>query len=99
VVTSNKRPVALRGVEVAELARSRGVAFSAESTVMSEAVLSALVEGLAGAGPVALRGLLSATSNFILSRMARGEGYEDALKEGAEGGASRARRGRGRRGP
>ena len=35
VVTSNKWPVALRGVELAELARSHGVAFRAESTVMS----------------------------------------------------------------
>ena len=35
VVTSNKWPVALRGVELAELARSRGVAFRAESTVSS----------------------------------------------------------------
>ncbi|TML97532.1 MAG: hypothetical protein E6G10_24600 [Actinobacteria bacterium] len=35
VVTSNKWPVALRGVELAELARSRGDAFRAESTVSS----------------------------------------------------------------
>ena len=35
VVTSNKWPVALHGVELAELARSCSVAFRAESTVMS----------------------------------------------------------------
>jgi len=35
VVTSNKWPVALHGVELAALARSQGVAFRAESTVMS----------------------------------------------------------------
>jgi homoserine dehydrogenase len=82
VVTSNKWPVALRGVELAELARSRGVAFRAESTVMSGTpVLSTLVDGLAGAVPVGLRGLLNATANFILSRMAEGNGYEDALAE------------------
>ena len=82
VVTSNKWPVALRGVELAELARSRGVAFRAESTVMSGTpVLSALVDGMAGAAPLALRGLLNATANFILSRMAEGEAYEDALGE------------------
>jgi homoserine dehydrogenase len=82
VVTSNKWPVALRGVELAELARSRGVAFRAESSVMTGTpVLSALVEGMAGAAPVALRGLLNATVNFILSRMAEGEDYEDALGE------------------
>jgi len=82
VVTSNKWPVALHGVELAELARSRGVAFRAESSVMSGTpLLSALVEGLAGAIPVGLRGLLNATANFILSRMAEGRSYEEALAE------------------
>jgi homoserine dehydrogenase len=82
VVTSNKWPVAVHGVELAELARSRGVAFRAESTVMSGTpVLSALVEGLAGAVPVGLRGLLNATANFILTRMAEGKSYADALAE------------------
>lgn len=82
VVTSNKWPVALHGVELAELARGRGVAFRAESTVMSGTpLLSTLVDGLAGAVPVGLRGLLNATANFILSRMAQGRSYEDALAE------------------
>jgi homoserine dehydrogenase len=87
VVTSNKWPVALHGVELAALARSRGVAFRAESTVMSGTpVLSTLAEGLAGAIPIALRGLLNATANFILSRMADGRSYEDALAEAQRAG-------------
>jgi homoserine dehydrogenase len=87
VVTSNKWPVALRGVELAELARSGGVGFRAESTVMSGTpVLRALVDGLAGAVPVGLRGVLNATANFILSRMAQGEAYEDALAEAQRAG-------------
>ncbi len=87
VVTSNKWPVALHGVELAELARSRGVAFRAESTVMSGTpLLSALVDGLAGAVPLALRGLLNATANFILSRMAAGATYEEALAEAQRAG-------------
>jgi homoserine dehydrogenase len=82
VATSNKWPVALHGVELAELARARGVALRAESTVMSGTpVLSTLVHGLAGATPVGLRGLLNATVNFILSLMAEGLSYEDALAE------------------
>jgi homoserine dehydrogenase len=81
-VTSNKWPVALHGVELASLARRRGVAFRAESTVMSGTpVLSALGNGLAGAVPVAVRGLLNATANFILSRMSEGSSYGDALAE------------------
>ncbi len=82
VVTSNKWPVALRGVELAELARGRGVPFRAESTVMSGTpLLSTLTEGLAGAVPVGLRGLLNATANFILTRMAEGSTYDEALAE------------------
>jgi homoserine dehydrogenase len=82
VVTSNKWPVALHGVELAELARSGGVAFRAESTVMSGTpVLAPLVNGLAGTRPIALRGILNATSNFILSAMANGRSYQDALAE------------------
>jgi homoserine dehydrogenase len=82
VVTSNKWPVALHGVELAQLAGSGGVAFRAESTVMSGTpVLAPLVEGLAGTRPIAVRGILNATSNFILSAMADGRSYDDALAE------------------
>jgi homoserine dehydrogenase len=87
VVTSNKWPIALGGVELAELARSRGVALRAESTVMSGTpLLGALVDGLAGAVPVGLRGVLNATVNFILSRMTAGATYEDALAEAQRAG-------------
>lgn len=85
VVTSNKWPVALNGVELAELARENGVPFRAESTVMSGTpVLSTLVDGLAGTTPIWLRGILNATANFILTRMDHGASYEDALTEAQE---------------
>ena len=87
VVTSNKWPVALHGVELAGLARRHGVELRAESTVMSGTpLLSALVDGLAGAVPLALRGLLNATANFILSRMEAGATYEEALAEAQRAG-------------
>jgi homoserine dehydrogenase len=87
VVTSNKWPVALRGAELVAQARSQGVAFRAESTVMSGTpVLSMLTEGLAGAVPVALRGVLNATVNVILSLMADGTSYEDALAQAQRAG-------------
>jgi homoserine dehydrogenase len=80
VVTSNKWPVALHGVELMQLARARGVAFRAEATVMSGTpVLSTLLEGLGGARPIAIRGILNATSNFIVSQMLRGVTYAEAL--------------------
>jgi homoserine dehydrogenase len=62
------------------LARRRRVAFRAESTVMSGTpLLGPLTDGLAGAVPITLRGVLNATTNVILSRMADGESYQDAL--------------------
>lgn len=81
-VTSNKWPVALHGVELAELGQRHSTSLRAESTVMSGTpVLSTLSEGLAGASPVALRGVLNATANYILSEMHRGTSYSDALAE------------------
>lgn len=85
VVTSNKWPVALHGLELSGLARDRGTALRAESTVMSGTpVLSTLIEGLAGATPTAVRGILNSTANFILLRMREGSTYEQALAEAQE---------------
>jgi homoserine dehydrogenase len=82
VVTSNKWPVALHGVELRRRADEASVPFRAESTVMSGTpVLGPLTEGLAGASPLALRGVLNATANFILTRMTDGVAYERALAE------------------
>ena len=87
VATSNKWPVALHGAELAALARERGAEFRAESTVMSGTpVLSTLTEGLAGAIPVALRGVLNATANAILSQMAGGVSYQRALADAQRAG-------------
>lgn len=80
-VTSNKWPVALHGVELTELGRTESAPLRAESTVMSGTpVLSTLREGLAGASPIAVRGVLNATANYIVSEMARGQAYGDALE-------------------
>jgi homoserine dehydrogenase len=87
VATSNKWPIALHSTEMAALARNHGASLRAESTVMSGTpVLSTLTEGLAGARPVALRGVLNATVNFMLTRMAEGLSYEQALAEAREAG-------------
>ena len=81
-VTSNKWPVALNGVELKRVAARQGTILRAESTVMSGTpVLRALTAGLAGARPSALRGVVNATVNFILTRMDEGIAYSDALAE------------------
>ncbi len=85
VVTSNKWPVALHGVELAALAREQRVSFRAESTVMSGTpVVGPLVSGLVGTTPVRLRGVLNATANFVLTAMENGQTYSEALAESQE---------------
>ncbi len=80
VITSNKWPVALAGLELVSLARERGVPFRAEATVMSGTpVLGPLTEGLAGATPTAVRGVLNATVNAVLTDMRDGATYRQAL--------------------
>jgi homoserine dehydrogenase len=79
-VTSNKWPVAIHGVALAELGRRHSASLRAESCVMSGTpVLSTLTNGLAGATPLAIRGVINATANYILSEMGRGQSYADAL--------------------
>jgi homoserine dehydrogenase len=80
VITSNKWPVALAGLELARLAGEQRVPFRAEATVMSGTpALGALTEGLAGARPKAVRGVLNATVNAILTDMRTGATYRKAL--------------------
>jgi homoserine dehydrogenase len=82
VATSNKWPVALAGPDLRRLATANGARFRAESTVMSGTpVLSTLIDGLAGATPLRLRGVLNASVNFICTRMNSGSSYDDALAE------------------
>jgi homoserine dehydrogenase len=80
VVTSDKWPVALHGAELAATAHERSVAFRAESTVMSGTpLLAPLIGALAGRRPTTLRGIVNATANQMLTRMAAGDSYEQAL--------------------
>ncbi len=82
VITSSKGACAAAALELAALARQRGVQFRMESTVMSGTpVLSTLREGLAGARVTALRGILNGTANYILTLMAEGRDYATALAE------------------
>jgi homoserine dehydrogenase len=82
VVTSSKGPMALAGLELLSLARAQGVQLRMESTVMSGTpVLSTIREGMAGTRIRAIRGILNGTANYILSAMALGHGYAEALAQ------------------
>ena len=82
VVTSSKGPMALAGLELLSLARAQGVQLRMESTVMSGTpVLSTIREGMAGTRIRAIRGILNGTVNYILSAMATGHDYAEALAQ------------------
>jgi homoserine dehydrogenase len=82
VITSSKGACAAAALELATLARQRGVQFRMESTVMSGTpVLSTIQEGLAGSRVIALRGILNGTANQILTLMAEGREYAAALAD------------------
>ncbi len=82
VITASKGPCATAALELAALARQRGVQFRMENTVMSGTpILSTLREGLAGTHVIAMRGILNGTANHILTLMAEGLDYSAALAE------------------
>jgi homoserine dehydrogenase len=82
VVTTNKGPIALAYRELSELAEENGVGLRFEGTVMSGTPsLNLGLETLAGAEINEVRGILNGTTNYILTEMARGMGYDASLRE------------------
>ncbi len=85
VVTSNKGPIALAFRKLRKLAESRGRSLRFESAVMSGTPIFNLHEFcLAGARIDGLRGILNGTTNYMLTEMASGKSYNDALKQAQE---------------
>jgi len=84
-VTANKGPIAHAYRELRDLAAAKGQRLRFESTVMDGTPIFGMVEACLPVTRIAsLCGPLNSTSNYILSRMARGEALEDALA-GAQG--------------
>jgi homoserine dehydrogenase len=91
VITTNKGPIALHYPRLMELARQNKVEIGAEGTVMSGTPTLRLgMELLAGSGIRRIQGILNGTTNYILSRMADGVTYGDALASAQELGYAEA---------
>ena len=81
VSTANKGTVVHGYRELTALAESRGKKFMFESTVLGGSPLfSVFRETMPGAELESFQGILNSTTNIILSRMERGESYENAVK-------------------
>jgi len=81
VVTANKGPAAFAYNELRSLAEKNGVSFLHESTVMDGTPVFNLAQhGLKGCTIIGVSGVLNSTTNFVLSRMEKGESIEEAVK-------------------
>ena len=90
-VTANKALLATHGGELAELAERRVAALLASASVGGGTPMIETVTHMAAAGQIVrLRGLLNATTTFILSAMGAGNDYESALAEAQAAGYAEA---------
>ncbi len=91
VVSTNKGPVVkeIRGLR--ELAAKKGVTYGIEGVVISGTPVVNLAKyTLAGNNITEIRGILNGTTNYILTKMEEGMGYEEALKKAQELGYAEA---------
>jgi homoserine dehydrogenase len=90
-VTANKALLAAHGGELAELADRRVAALLASASVGGGAPMIEAVTHLAATGAVErIRGVVNATTTYILSAMGEGRGYDEALHEAQEAGFAEA---------
>jgi homoserine dehydrogenase len=79
--TANKGTVVHGYRELTALAKSKGRKFYFESTVLGGSpVFSVFREAMPAADLLSFRGVLNSTTNIILSRMERGETFDQAVK-------------------
>ncbi|HOG28099.1 MAG TPA: hypothetical protein PLT35_02365 [Vicinamibacterales bacterium] len=91
VVTANKGPVAFAYREIASAAGVARRRFLFEGTVMDGTPLFSLVrETLPGVRVLGFRGILNATTNYVLTAMEEGRSFERALSDMQEAGIAEA---------
>jgi homoserine dehydrogenase len=79
--TANKGIVVHGYRELSALAKSKGRKFYFESTVLGGSpVFSVFREAMPAADLLSFRGVLNSTTNIVLTRMERGETYDQAVK-------------------
>jgi homoserine dehydrogenase len=82
MVTANKQLVARRGAELFAAAAEAGVQLRFEASVCAAIpVIKVLRESLVVSNVHRVLGIVNGTTNFMLTRMAEGASYEDALDE------------------
>lgn len=82
VITVNKGPLALKFKELTDLAARNGCLFRYEGSVGGAMpIINLCHENLTGEHITSIRGIFNGTCNYILSKMDKGQPFEQALKE------------------
>lgn len=82
VITVNKGPLALKFAELMSLAEKNGCELRFEGSVGGAMpIINLCRENMAGEDITSIRGIFNGTCNFILSKMDKGQPFEQALKE------------------
>jgi homoserine dehydrogenase len=82
IVTANKALIALRGAALLPAAQRAGISVGFEAAVAGGIpIIKALREGLAGNAILWIAGIINGTSNYILTAMADGRDFADALAD------------------
>jgi homoserine dehydrogenase len=90
-VTANKALLATHGGELAELAERRVAALLGSASVGGGTPMIETTQHLAATGRIArLRGIVNATTTYILSAMGEGRDYATALREAQDAGYAEA---------
>ncbi|MEA2314772.1 MAG: homoserine dehydrogenase [Solirubrobacteraceae bacterium] len=91
VVTANKQLLSQHGEELFEAARANSVQLRFEAAVAGVVpVVRVLEQSLAGAHIERVHGIVNGTTNFILTEMARGSSYAQALADAQRRGFAEA---------
>jgi homoserine dehydrogenase len=91
VVTANKQLLSQHGEELFETARERGVRLRFEAAVAGAVPVVRLLEESLAATPIErVHGIVNGTTNFILTEMAHGNSYAQALAEAQRKGYAEA---------
>ncbi len=91
VVSTNKGPVAQEVNELLELADKNDVKYKFEGTVLAGTpAINLAMKNLAGCDINEIKGIVNGTTNYILSKMEEGMGYQEALDKAQELGYAEA---------
>jgi len=89
VVTANKSPMVVSFRELAELAQRNSVRLLYEATVAAHLPVFCMVDSCFKADElVSLKGILNATTNFVIGEMEKGRTFESSLKKAVKDGWS-----------